>query len=261
MADNAYLLGPNGSVSIADMYKGIYDPAPSVSKPKASSEGLNVRTVKTVPIQIDGLTTLPVMPTQTAGITSSQQQAIRDVSKLSPHTYDPGSRSADASTVNTRLPSEAPVKYPFGYRPENQNSALSAIDNATRNSLLSQGINGHNRAMTTISSMFAGPSSNGIAGADLGGADPWGDKLRGPNGKATTQAPGYAYGSAPRAAAPAATKPVGLLETIASMFSPSAAPAAPTYTTTPFQESAFQTTTGAQMPSSMNNSRWTTGYA
>lgn len=34
----------------------------------------------------------------------------------------------------------------------------------------------------------------------------------------------------------------------------------PTYTTTPFQEDRFQTTTGAQMPSSMANSRWTTGY-
>jgi hypothetical protein len=40
-----------------------------------------------------------------------------------------------------------------------------------------------------------------------------------------------------------------------------AAPApAPTYTTTPFQEDRFQTTTGAQMPASMNNSRWQTGY-
>ena len=40
------------------------------------------------------------------------------------------------------------------------------------------------------------------------------------------------------------------------------APAAPgpTYTTTPFQEDRFQTTTGAGMPASMNNSRWTTGY-
>ena len=38
------------------------------------------------------------------------------------------------------------------------------------------------------------------------------------------------------------------------------APVQPSYTTTPFQENAFQTTTGAQMPGSMNNSRWTTGY-
>jgi hypothetical protein len=34
----------------------------------------------------------------------------------------------------------------------------------------------------------------------------------------------------------------------------------PGYVTTPFQEDRFQTTTGAVMPSSMNNSRWTTGY-
>ena len=36
--------------------------------------------------------------------------------------------------------------------------------------------------------------------------------------------------------------------------------AKPAYVTTPFQEDRFQTTTGAVMPSSMNNSRWTTGY-
>lgn len=35
---------------------------------------------------------------------------------------------------------------------------------------------------------------------------------------------------------------------------------APTYTTTPFQEDRFQTTTGAQMPAATQNSRWTTGY-
>jgi hypothetical protein len=35
---------------------------------------------------------------------------------------------------------------------------------------------------------------------------------------------------------------------------------APTYATTPFQEDRFQTTTGAQMPASMNNDRWKTGY-
>lgn len=39
-----------------------------------------------------------------------------------------------------------------------------------------------------------------------------------------------------------------------------AAQPGPTYATTEFQQNAFQTTPGAQMPSSMNNSRWTTGY-
>jgi hypothetical protein len=34
----------------------------------------------------------------------------------------------------------------------------------------------------------------------------------------------------------------------------------PTYATTEFQQNAFQTTPGAQMPSSMSNSRWLTGY-
>jgi hypothetical protein len=46
--------------------------------------------------------------------------------------------------------------------------------------------------------------------------------------------------------------------------SPAAAPAAPAptaYQTTQFQQDRFQTTEGATMPSSMNNSRWTTGYA
>jgi hypothetical protein len=44
--------------------------------------------------------------------------------------------------------------------------------------------------------------------------------------------------------------------------SPAAAPtpAAPAYQTTQFQQDRFQTTEGATMPSSMNNSRWTTGY-
>jgi hypothetical protein len=32
------------------------------------------------------------------------------------------------------------------------------------------------------------------------------------------------------------------------------------YTTTEFQQDRFQTTSGSLMPSSMNNSRWTTGY-
>lgn len=35
---------------------------------------------------------------------------------------------------------------------------------------------------------------------------------------------------------------------------------APPYTTTPFQEDRFQTTTGALMPASMNNDRWKNGY-
>lgn len=34
----------------------------------------------------------------------------------------------------------------------------------------------------------------------------------------------------------------------------------PGYTTTPFQEDRFQTTTGAVMPASMDNDRWRTGY-
>lgn len=46
-----------------------------------------------------------------------------------------------------------------------------------------------------------------------------------------------------------------LIETAAAV-----APPRPSYTTTPFQEERFQTTSGAQMPASMNNSRWTTGY-
>lgn len=50
----------------------------------------------------------------------------------------------------------------------------------------------------------------------------------------------------------------GLVPHLGAVPTPSAP--APTYTTTPFQEDRFQTTTGAQMPSSMNNSRWTTGY-
>lgn len=50
----------------------------------------------------------------------------------------------------------------------------------------------------------------------------------------------------------------GLVPHLGAVPTPSAP--APTYTTTPFQEDRFQTTTGAQMPASMNNSRWTTGY-
>jgi hypothetical protein len=37
-------------------------------------------------------------------------------------------------------------------------------------------------------------------------------------------------------------------------------PVLPSYATTDFQQDRFQTTSGAQMPGSMNNSRWTTGY-
>jgi hypothetical protein len=49
---------------------------------------------------------------------------------------------------------------------------------------------------------------------------------------------------------------------LANAFTSGGGGASPTstYTTTPFQEDRFQTTTGAGMPSSMNNERWTTGY-
>lgn len=100
-----------------------------------------------------------------------------------------------------------------------------------------------------------------------------------PGGKGPVAASG---GGAPRAAAAAPARSGGLFGSLfgggnsgglfggGSGRAPVAitvtggnpAPASPgaTYATTPFQEDRFQTTTGAGMPSSMNNSRWTTGY-
>jgi hypothetical protein len=57
--------------------------------------------------------------------------------------------------------------------------------------------------------------------------------------------------------------PQNVISSLLSMFTGgnTGSTAKPSYTTTEFQQNNFQTTTGAQMPGSTNNDRWTSGYS
>lgn len=215
-------------MSIADMYKGIYQTGAPAARPNVTAEGLNVRGVTTKDIVI-GPNGFPVA----TGPKPEPAPVVQN-----------GYDSGYVKTNTDRLPVGGPP-------------ALAAIETAApakRNLFAEAGYVAKPRFASSVTAPGGGIA--GMFAPDVAANDPWGDKLRGPSGSATAQRPGYAYGR-PATAAPAPAKPASLLETIASVFSP---PTAPTYTTTPFQEDRFQTTTGAQMPSSMNNSRWTTGY-
>jgi hypothetical protein len=242
MPDGSLVPSQNtSSSSIADMYRGIYGPAP------ATGEGLNVRTVKTVPITIDGLAARPATQTASAAPTQQQMQAMRENTVPLPSAGGPAGPRLAAGPAN---PFQIGPAYPFGYSPNAQNSAVNAINDRFG------GYVAKPRFASSLGAMYDDVSVNAppAYAPNMAAADPWG-KMRITPG---TQQPGFAYGK-PAAAAPV-PKPTGLLDTIASMFTPPAPTGQPAYTTTPFQESAFQTTTGAMMPSSMNNSRWTTGY-
>lgn len=231
-------------VSIADMYKGIYGPAPA-PKPTVSAEGLNVRGVTTKDIVI-GPNGFPVAQA------AAPKAPANDV----------GYQSGYVKTNTDRLPQ--------GTAP-----ALAAIETAAprRSNLFADaGYVAKFRPASSVMDQGGGIESvASMFDPNVGGADPWGDKLRGPNGRATTQAPGYAYGAAPRAAAPAVTKPVGLLETIASMFSPTATgpgSGAPgwsnpniTYSPSNMTSTAVDGSSQSFNPRSMQeSSRWNSGY-
>ena len=229
-------------MSIADMYPGIY---PSAT-PNVTAEGLNIRNVTTKDIVI-GPNGFPVAQAPK----KSGTQYFTDPDNEGFNTVTQQYETKQPGNGYTYIP--GPAKKP--------NSAIDAINTNTglQASLLSKGIAGHNRYMSSISDMFgsggANPGDTGMFGipmsdgmAQILATDP---KYRAPAGAAPTR-----WKAAP-AAAPA---PAGnLLTTLADMVSGVSAPP-PTYTTTPFQQENFQTTAGAQMPSSMNNSRWTTGY-
>lgn len=92
---------------------------------RVTPEGLNVRGVQTV--AINPFTQQPIL--EGGGnnravrqvMSDLETQAIRDVSMLPSWMTDPRSRSADADTVDTRMPQTA--YFPFDYSPEDQRRA------------------------------------------------------------------------------------------------------------------------------------------
>lgn len=271
MADALFAAGPNGTMSVADMYAGIYPPASSApTAPTASAEGLNVRKVKTVPITIDGLTTRPVLDTKgTSAPWVADNATMQEMRKFGP---TPSVGGPAGPRLTAGMPGAvAEPAFPFGYSPSRQNAALTAINGATANrqaELLKQGLQGHARFSGGIANMFA-PSSGVDSGLVYGtpGIDPWAG-ARGPADIVATK-------QAARAAAPAAPK--GLLQTLADMFAPvaSSAPSltgpgsgapgwsnpAITYSPSNMTSTAVDGSNQSFNPTSMQqSSRWNSGY-
>lgn len=101
-----------------------------------------------------------------------------------------------------------------------------------------------------VAPRYGGPKSAPAASGQRGGLFGGGGGLLG----MLLGGGGGLFGGGNRAAATG----VGLLPGVGA--AQAASGPGPTYTTTPFQEDRFQTTTGAQMPSSMRGGTWDDGY-
>jgi hypothetical protein len=232
-----------------------YQPAtvgPDVTYPQQGSE-LNTRRVQTV--AINPLTGMPVMVardgTRTPAVTQQQQQAIRDPM---------GTQYMKAGSPAPRMPSNVaqgsvnPMggqvrlnspEYDFALGPKPQTSpALAAIDQAATPLMVAMPRRRPANAPSPMINLSFSPSQ--VGGQNM--ANSAGKPIRFGNGQVYYPMPEYG----PPPVAGAAQQPV--------MRAPAPPPVLPSYATTDFQQDRFQTTSGAQMPGSMNNSRWTTGY-
>jgi hypothetical protein len=235
-----------------------YQPAtvgPDVTYPQQGSE-LNTRRVQTV--AINPLTGMPVMVardgTRTPAVTQQQQQAIRDPM---------GTQNVKAGAPAPRLPANVAdgsvnprggqvrldsSEYDFALGPKPKLApALAAIDDATTPPVMfalrgggalkgyAKPNYGEYAARFRAAPMLAparkrDPLFDIVYKNPNRGFDPWAG-MRGPG---------------------EGRQPV--------MRAPAPPPVLPSYATTDFQQDRFQTTSGAQMPGSMNSSRWLTGY-
>jgi hypothetical protein len=233
-----------------------YQPAtvgPDVTYPQQGSE-LNTRRVQTV--AINPLTGMPVMVardgTRTPAVTQQQQQAIRDPmgtqymkagapAPRMPSNVAQGSVNPMGGQVRLNSP-----EYDFALGPKPQTTpALAAIDQAAPPLMVAMPRRRPANAPSPMINLSFSPSRD-VGGQNM--ANSAGKPIRFGNGKVYYPMPEYG----PPPVAGAAQQPV--------MRAPAAPPVLPSYATTDFQQDRFQTTSGAQMPGSMNSSRWLTGY-
>jgi len=233
--------------SVIPQYTDTFGGAVDGKQDRARAGGLTTRSVETV--AVDPFTGVPITATQQGNVatrqalTRQQSDAFRETMGAKAKPLVSPTEPAGAFMVgkdNSRL---GDTRYSF-VPGEPQNPALGAIDNVTTVAMPRKRPNIEaNPGMRLDTGLMGVPMSQGmserLAGGEAMGMVPGVSIVRNPR---VFQALAAQQQAAPAPAAPAA--PAVL----------------PTYATTEFQQNAFQTTPGAQMPGSMNNERWRTGY-
>jgi len=225
---------------------GLYKPGPEVVFPRGESD-LVTRKVQTV--AVDPFTGQPIVAGQGGNMTNvraamSSSGGARFDGRGSANLVQPNQPSGSivADKSQERLGDNS-----YAFFGEPKSPALDAIDTVAATSIVPLP-----RKRPNIEANPGTRLDTGLMGVPM--SQGMSERLAG--GEAMGMVPGVSIVRNPR-----------VFQALAAQQQAAPAPAAPaspavlpSYATTEFQQNAFQTTPGAQMPGSMNNERWRTGY-